>query len=53
MVQETEEVNAEHESGTAFLDLLPDTSQKYLGLYDDQNAAGSREAALRSLSSTA
>jgi pyruvate-ferredoxin/flavodoxin oxidoreductase len=24
MVQETEEVNAEHESGTAFLDLLPD-----------------------------
>ena len=25
MVQETEEVNAEHESGTAFLNLLPDT----------------------------
>ena len=31
MVQETEEVNAEHETGTAFLDLLPDTSQKYPG----------------------
>jgi pyruvate-ferredoxin/flavodoxin oxidoreductase len=27
MVQETEDVNAEHETGTAFLDLLPDTSQ--------------------------
>ena len=26
-------MNAEHETGTAFLDLLPDTSQKYLGLY--------------------
>src|ERR1700689_4366708 len=25
MVQETEEVNAEHETGTAFLNLLPDT----------------------------
>jgi len=33
MVQETEQVNAEHETGTAFLNLLPDTSQKYLGLY--------------------
>src|SRR5205814_6345502 len=32
MVQETEQVNAEHETGTAFLNLLPDTSQKYLGL---------------------
>ena len=26
-------MNAEHETGTAFLNLLPDTSQKYLGLY--------------------
>ncbi len=26
MVQETEEVNAEHETGTAFLNLLPDTA---------------------------
>src|SRR5439155_23477004 len=31
MVQETEDVNAEHETGTAFLNLLPDTPQKYLG----------------------
>ena len=29
MVQETEQVNADHETGTAFLDLLPDTSQKF------------------------
>ena len=35
MVQETEEVNAEHETGTAFLNLLPDTSQKFLGFYND------------------
>jgi pyruvate-ferredoxin/flavodoxin oxidoreductase len=47
MAVETEEVNAHHAAGTAFFDLLPDTPQKYLGLYDDQNAAGSREAALR------
>jgi len=37
MVQETEEVNAEHETGTGFLDLLPDTSQKYLGLFNAAN----------------
>ncbi|MEO2196684.1 MAG: 2-oxoacid:acceptor oxidoreductase family protein, partial [bacterium] len=30
MVAETEQVNAEHETGTAFLDLLPDTDQKFL-----------------------
>ena len=40
MVQETEEVNAEHETGTAFLDLLPDTSQKYLGPLQRRPAAG-------------
>ncbi len=40
MVQETEEVNAEHETGTAFLDLLPDTSQKYLGPLQRHAAAG-------------
>jgi len=42
MVQETTEVNAEHETGTAFLDLLPDTSQKYLGLYNGANPADSK-----------
>src|SRR5208337_4243216 len=36
MVDETEEFNAEHETGTGFLNLLPDTPQKYLGLYNDE-----------------
>jgi pyruvate-ferredoxin/flavodoxin oxidoreductase len=49
MVQETEEVNAEHETGTAFLNLLPDTSQKYLGLYNSANPADSKTATLRNM----
>ena len=49
MVQETSEVNAEHESGTAFLNLLPDTSQKYLGLYNGANPADSKTATLRNM----
>jgi pyruvate-ferredoxin/flavodoxin oxidoreductase len=49
MVQETEEVNTEHETGTAFLNLLPDTSQKYLGLYNGANPADSKTATLRNM----
>jgi pyruvate-ferredoxin/flavodoxin oxidoreductase len=49
MVQETEQVNAEHETGTAFLNLLPDTSQKYLGLYNDAHPEDSKTATLRNL----
>ena len=49
MVQETEDVNAEHESGTAFLDLLPDTPQKYLGLYNDARPQDSKTATLRNM----
>ncbi|HEX4283460.1 MAG TPA: 2-oxoacid:acceptor oxidoreductase family protein [Terracidiphilus sp.] len=49
MVQETEEVNAEHETGTAFLNLLPDTSQKYLGLFNGANPADSKTATLRNM----
>jgi len=49
MVQETEEVNAEHESGTAFLNLLPDTPQKYLGLYTDTRPQDSKTATLRNM----
>jgi pyruvate-ferredoxin/flavodoxin oxidoreductase len=49
MVQETEEVNAEHETGTAFLNQLPDTSQKYLGLYNNANPADSKTATLRNM----
>jgi pyruvate-ferredoxin/flavodoxin oxidoreductase len=49
MVQETEEVNAEHETGTAFLNLLPDTPQKYLGLYNDMRPQDSKTATLRNM----
>ena len=49
MVQETEDVNAEHETGTAFLDLLPDTPQKYLGLYNDARPQDSKTATLRNM----
>jgi pyruvate-ferredoxin/flavodoxin oxidoreductase len=49
MVAETEEVNAEHESGTAFLNLLPDTTQKFLGLYSAANPADSKTATLRNM----
>ena len=49
MVQETEEVNADHETGTSFLDLLPDTSQKYLGLYNHEHPSDSKTATLRNL----
>jgi pyruvate-ferredoxin/flavodoxin oxidoreductase len=49
MVQETEAVNAEHETGTAFLNLLPDTSQKYLGLFNAANPADSKTATLRNM----
>jgi pyruvate-ferredoxin/flavodoxin oxidoreductase len=49
MVLETEDVNAEHETGTAFLNLLPDTPQQYLGLYDDLRPQDSKTAALRNM----
>src|SRR5262249_6252054 len=45
----TEHVNAEHETGTAFLNLLPDTSQKYLGLYTDMRPQDSKTATLRNM----
>ena len=47
MVPETEELNAQLASAQVFSRLLPDTPQKFLGLYNDANPAGSREAALR------
>ena len=49
MVQETEQVNAEHETGTAFLNLLPDTPQKYLGLYNETRPQDSKTATLRNM----
>ena len=39
----------EHETGTRFLDLLPDTSQKYLGLYNDTRPQDSKTATLRNM----
>lgn len=47
MTRETEELNAELTTAQVFSRLLPDTTQKFLGLYNDADAAGSREAALR------
>lgn len=47
MVQETEEVNAEHDTAMIFSRLLPETPQKYLGLYDDEHPEDSRMAALK------
>ena len=49
MVEETEEVNADHETGTGFLNLLPDTPQKYLGLYNDERPQDSKTATLRNM----
>ncbi|HEY1210882.1 MAG TPA: 2-oxoacid:acceptor oxidoreductase family protein [Terracidiphilus sp.] len=49
MVAETAEVNAMHMTGTGFLDLLPDTSQKFLGLYNAANPADSKTATLRNM----
>ena len=49
MVAETERVNADHETGTAFLDLLPDTSQKFLGLHNTEHPTDSKTATLRNL----
>src|SRR5271166_378408 len=49
MVDETEEVNADHETGTGFLNLLPDTPQKYLGLYSDERPQDSKTATLRNM----
>ncbi|HEU5070145.1 MAG TPA: 2-oxoacid:acceptor oxidoreductase family protein [Verrucomicrobiae bacterium] len=47
MVRETEELNADLTTAQIFSRLLPDTPQKFLGLYNDGDAANSREAALR------
>ena len=47
MTTETEELNADLTTAQIFSRLLPDTSQKFLGLYNDADAASSREAALR------
>src|ERR1044071_4941826 len=47
MTVETEELNADLTTAQVFSRLLPDTPQKYLGLYTDGAPQDSREAALR------
>ncbi|RLE11860.1 MAG: oxidoreductase, partial [Actinobacteria bacterium] len=47
MFHETEELNADHVSGTNFLDLLPDTAPKYLGRFDPDDPMGSHVAHLK------
>ena len=47
MATETEELNAHLTTAQIFSRLLPDTPQKFLGLYNDSDAVNSREAALR------
>lgn len=47
MGEETEAFNAKIHSATAFLNLLDDTDQKYLGIYNSENPENSKAAALR------
>jgi len=47
MTRETEELNAELTTAQVFSRLLPDTPQKYLGLYNDSDITSSKDATLR------
>src|SRR4029079_11559782 len=47
MTVETEELNADLTTAQIFSRLLPDTPQKYLGLYTDNAPQASRESAVR------
>ncbi len=47
MTPETEDLNAHLTTAQIFSRLLPDTPQRYLGLYNDSAPQDSREAALR------
>ena len=47
MVPESELQLAEHESGVRFLDLLPETPEKYLGRFDPDDPIGSHAAQLK------
>ena len=47
MTRETEELNADLTTAQVFSRLLPDTPQKYLGLYNDDDIMSSRDATLR------
>ena len=47
MVPEDEALTAKNQTADGFFNLLADTDQKYLGLYDDESPQDSRAAALR------
>jgi pyruvate-ferredoxin/flavodoxin oxidoreductase len=47
MVEESEDVNGLHETGSAFLEVLADTPAEYLGLYDPDAPLDSKPAALK------
>ncbi len=47
MVSDSEQLNAEVVSTTEFMNLLPDTDQKYLGLYNDERPQDAKAAVLR------
>ncbi|MCJ7780731.1 MAG: 2-oxoacid:acceptor oxidoreductase family protein, partial [Acidimicrobiia bacterium] len=47
MVPESELERAEHQSGMNFLDLLPETPNKYLGRFDPDDPMGSHAAQLK------
>jgi len=47
MAQETPTLNADHVSGTNFLDLVPDTPSKYLGRFDPDDPIESAAAHLK------
>jgi len=47
MEPDGEELNTRNASALAFLDLLPETPRKYLGLYDPEHPEDSKAAALR------
>ncbi|MCL1593752.1 MAG: 2-oxoacid:acceptor oxidoreductase family protein [Actinomycetia bacterium] len=47
MAPETPTLNADHVSGTNFLDLLPDTPDKYLGRFDSEDPIASTAAHLK------
>ncbi len=47
MARETPQLNADHVSGTNFIDLLPDTPEKYLGRFDPDDPIESAAAHLK------
>ncbi|MHC4427275.1 MAG: 2-oxoacid:acceptor oxidoreductase family protein, partial [Planctomycetota bacterium] len=47
MVPDTEELNTKYLSAVAFLDTLPETPERFLGLYDPQHPQESKTATLR------